>query len=169
MSVAPGQRLPAIAQSSRSARMTSSRTARRAGKRPPKTPMASVITTATVMTSGPKRNETVTSAKVFDVARAEGQGAERERGQQAERAAQRAEQDRLAQERDQDVEPGEAQGTHRADLAGPGADGGEHRVGRGEHRADRQEDGDQGPGPLEEQARPRLVRRSSRPRGPRRA
>ena len=51
--------------SSRSAEMTSSRTARSAGNMPPKRPMASVIAMATAMTSGPKRNATVTEAKLL--------------------------------------------------------------------------------------------------------
>ena len=36
-----------------------------AGNMPPKSPMASVITSATPMTRGPKRNETVTEAKLL--------------------------------------------------------------------------------------------------------
>ena len=54
-----------IDYSSRSAEMTSSRTARSAGNIPPKSPMASVIKTATPMTSGPKRNATLTEAKLL--------------------------------------------------------------------------------------------------------
>ena len=104
--------------------------------------MARVMVGATAMTSGPNRNEIVISAKVLKLLVPKVK-ALADRREQAEQAPQRAEQDRLAQERDQDVEPREAEGPHRADLAGPGADGGVHRVGRGEHRADGQEDGDQ--------------------------
>ena len=59
--------------SSRNAEITSSRTARSAGNMPPKRPMASVMTRATVMTSGPKRKATVTAGKAIEVARLVGQ------------------------------------------------------------------------------------------------
>jgi hypothetical protein len=114
--------------------MTSSRTARIAGKRPPKTPIARVIRTATVITNGPNRNETVISEN------------------------ERAEYHRLTEERHEDVEPREPERSHGADLAGAGAHRGVHRVRGGEHRAEGQQHGDQRPRGLEEEARLRLAR-----------
>ena len=115
--------------------------------------MARVIDGATVMTSGPKRNETVTEAKLLKLLVSKVRALSGSVASRPSSAAQGAEQERLAQEGDQDVELGEAEGAHRADLAGPRADGGEHRVGRGEHGAEGQEDGDQRAGALEEEAR----------------
>ena len=61
----PGQVSLTWAYNSRSALITSSRTARIAGSMPPKMPMTNVIRRATPMTSGPKRNETVIDAKLL--------------------------------------------------------------------------------------------------------
>ena len=70
---------------------------------PPKIPMASVITRATAITSGPNRKATVTEAKVLKLL-VSTSGAERNGRQQPEQTAQRAEDKRLAQEADQDIE-----------------------------------------------------------------
>ncbi len=128
--------------------MTSSRTARMAGNIPPNSPMASVMIIATAATVQPNLNEIEIEAKlpklkVSMVRRLRGKVASRPR------APPRAKQERLTQERDQNIGLGKAKSPHCADLPGPRADGGKHGVGRGEHGAEGQEHCNQSAGGFE--------------------